>query len=83
MNNTSKKLTAGKKIAWHSKLVDGLQARDHGRVRDYLAHLILDYPDINQCPVDRSLLDEAVDLVLQKYNFNPDAKSLQEIFYRK
>lgn len=57
-----------------SKLLKHLGNKDVRRVRDYLAHLIVKYPDLDNCPVDVKLLKQGMDFIRSRYKVNASWK---------
>jgi len=58
-----------------SKMLKHLGNKDVKRVRDYLAHLIVEYPNIDDCPVDEKLLKKCMNLIRDKYKVNKNWKT--------
>ena len=58
-----------------SKMVKHLANRNVKRVKDYLAHLIVKYPDLDNSPVDVKLLKQCMNLIRDKYKINKNWKS--------
>lgn len=73
----------GKALGYQAKLQKHLAAGNVERLRDYLAHIVLEWPDLEKCPIDRGILKRAKTLVERDFWFNPNAKTLAEVFVRK
>lgn len=73
----------GRALWYQTKLQKHLDARDVDRVRDYLAHIIMEWPDSNQCPIDFELIKKSMKFVQETFRFNPKAKTIKEVFIRR
>lgn len=57
------------------KLMKYIQTSNVSRVKDYMAHLINECPNLNACEVDHKLLEKAMKMVKEKYELNLDWKA--------
>lgn len=73
----------GKALSYQIKLQKHLDNKDVDRVRDYLANIITEWPDLSTCPIDGDLLKKAMSYVRIDFQFNPKAKDVKEVFVRK
>lgn len=56
---------------------------DMSKVRDYMSYLVMDYGDLDNCPVDRDVIHKALAFLSDKYIFNPEGRSLTSVFVRR
>ena len=63
-----------------SKMLKHLGNKDVTRVKDYLAHLIVKYPDLDECPVDEKLLKRCMSLIKHMYKINNSWKKGDGIY---
>lgn len=73
----------GKALGYQAKLQKHLAAGDKERVRDYMANIVMEWPDLKQCPIDLDLLKKAMAFVQTGFSFNPKAKTVKDVFVRK
>ena len=73
----------GRALSYQVKLQKHIAAAAVDRVRDYLAHIITEWPDLTKCPIDRELLQQAMTLVQTKFTLNSAAKTISGLFVRR
>lgn len=73
----------GKTLGLQFKLEKHLKNADVERVRDYLSHIVIEWPNLEKCPIDFALLKRAMAFVRLTFDFNPKAKTVKYVFIRK
>ncbi len=63
-----------------SKLLKHLGNKDVTRVKDYLANLVVKYPNLDDCPVDSKLLKTGMDFIRNNYRINTGWKAGDGVF---